>query len=781
MSCRRASRTRRSPRAVGSQWAIPSRRAQCAAHASPAPVALACWALLLLALAVLPSCGGGGGTIVPPPPPPPPPPTPQPLGISTTALPDLVLGASSGFNPSATGGTPPLSWSVAAGNLPPGMTLSSAGFLSGRPASIGSYPVTLEVRDAASATVSRSFTMNVYFPLLYVFPRTLPFAVPGRPFLAAIQARNGKPPYTNWVMRQLPSGFPLPPGITLDSSGVLSGTLSLSASERLYEFIVDVADSSSPPQNLTGVFNFGVANQLTVMSGEMPTAFLGELYRATIWAAGGTEPLTWGLAPGSNLPAGLALDPATGEVSGIPSSIGFHSFGVRVTDSSSPPQTVTNSFSITLNVTAPLVFQGSSTLPDGVVTQSASANFNYGGGHQPYSLRIVSGSLPSGVNLRAIYSFPSVFYDLEGILNGAGTYSFTLEVTDAGSPPCTASKSFTWRINPLLVANLQPTLPEALEGSPYNYVYQVTGGLPPYTWTGGCTTSTFQCSSAGVAFDTATASYFGTPNLPGLIPFNIGLSDSGNPPQQRFSFVTLPVIGLLRPTSTLPPIVVGQPVQIALGTAGGVPPFNWSLVSGSLPAGLSFSSPAGLITGAPTQVESQPITVGLQDSGITYRQSIQQSLTLQIVNAQGRNDSIATATPVSNGLYRASLSPSDSSGVFAPDTDYYRITANTGMTVTIETFAERLNPSAPTDTVIEILDSAGVRLAACNPSGGGNFISPCLSDDDPWIGTTDSKLFLRVPGTPGSGTPVTFYVRVLDWSGDARPDFRYEISITGVN
>jgi hypothetical protein len=43
----------------------------------------------------------------------------------------------------------------------------------------------------------------------------------------------------------------------------------------------------------------------------------------------------------------------------------------------------------------------------------------------------------------------------------------------------------------------------------------------------------------------------------------------------------------------------------------------------------------------------------------------------------------------------------------------------------------------------------------------------------------DSFLRFLVPGTPG--TPVTFYVRVLDWSGDARPDFRYEISISGAN
>jgi hypothetical protein len=53
-------------------------------------------------------------------------------------------------------------------------------------------------------------------------------------------------------------------------------------------------------------------------------------------------------------------------------------------------------------------------------------------------------------------------------------------------------------------------------------------------------------------------------------------------------------------------------------------------------------------------------------------------------------------------------------------------------------------------------------------------------DDDYWDhSTTDSLLFFQVPSSATG--PTTFYVRVLDWRGDARPDLIYQISVSGAN
>lgn len=59
------------------------------------------------------------------------------------------------------GGAVPYSYSITAGALPRPLTLTSSGLVSGAPFHIGTYTFTLEVRDAALATASRSCSMQV--------------------------------------------------------------------------------------------------------------------------------------------------------------------------------------------------------------------------------------------------------------------------------------------------------------------------------------------------------------------------------------------------------------------------------------------------------------------------------------------------------------------------------------------------------------------------------------------------------------------------------------------
>ncbi len=117
-----------------------------------------------------------------------------------------------------------------------------------------------------------------------------------------------------------------------------------------------------------------------------------------------------------------------------------------------------------------------------------------------------------------------------------------------------------------------------------------------------------------------------------------------------------------------------------------------------------------------------------------------------------------------------------------PDSDYYVLTANPGATVTIEIKAQRLNPPSPLDSVLEIVDANNNRPSLCDDPlyyPFGSYTSPCLNDDIPNGKTTDSILILQVPAT--NTGPLTFYAHVLDWRGDARPDFIYTITVTGAN
>lgn len=82
------------------------------------------------------------------------------LAISTTSLPAGAVSRSYSQQLQAQGGTSPYTWSVGTG-LPPGLTLSSSGLISGTPGAQGNYRFTVQVTDSATRTASRSLTLRV--------------------------------------------------------------------------------------------------------------------------------------------------------------------------------------------------------------------------------------------------------------------------------------------------------------------------------------------------------------------------------------------------------------------------------------------------------------------------------------------------------------------------------------------------------------------------------------------------------------------------------------------
>ncbi len=87
--------------------------------------------------------------------------TPAPLEVTTTSLPGATLGSAYSATLAATGGTPPYLWSVTAGSLPPGLSLSSSGTISGTPAVAGTYPVTVQAADSASPRQTATARLSV--------------------------------------------------------------------------------------------------------------------------------------------------------------------------------------------------------------------------------------------------------------------------------------------------------------------------------------------------------------------------------------------------------------------------------------------------------------------------------------------------------------------------------------------------------------------------------------------------------------------------------------------
>ena len=90
--------------------------------------------------------------------------------------------------------------------------------------------------------------------------------------------------------------------------------------------------------NSTFFNDFGMAASIPALSLSCPAAIgtPGSSYGSSLQASGGLSPYTFSISAGT-LPSGLALDPVTGVISGVPGTGGSYTFTGKVTDSSGDP------------------------------------------------------------------------------------------------------------------------------------------------------------------------------------------------------------------------------------------------------------------------------------------------------------------------------------------------------------------------------------------------------------------------------------------------------------
>ncbi|MFA4819089.1 MAG: putative Ig domain-containing protein [Patescibacteria group bacterium] len=159
----------------------------------------------------------------------------DPLVITTTTLPAITATALYNQTLVATGGTTPLTWSLSAGALPAGLTLSSAGVISGLPTIAGTSSFTVRVTDNASVTADQTLSIIVN-PAPVITTTTLPAITATALYNQTLTATGGTAPLT-W---SLLSGT-LPTGLTLSAGGVISGTPTIAGTSS---FTVRVTDNA---------------------------------------------------------------------------------------------------------------------------------------------------------------------------------------------------------------------------------------------------------------------------------------------------------------------------------------------------------------------------------------------------------------------------------------------------------------------------------------------------------------------------------------------------------
>jgi hypothetical protein len=190
----------------------------------------------------------------------------QPLDVVTTALSSAVQHQQYSQKLVAAGGTSPYRWSLAAGSLPSGLTLTTAGEISGAASLAGDATFTVKVTDANNATASQPLSIHVAGAITPVTITTsaVPNGFVAKPYFASLEAAGGLGTYA-WT---LISGQ-LPAGVTLSSAGDVQGTPTTAG---LYTFTAKVQDAANATRYATRSFALTVgANRPPTVSVSVPS------------------------------------------------------------------------------------------------------------------------------------------------------------------------------------------------------------------------------------------------------------------------------------------------------------------------------------------------------------------------------------------------------------------------------------------------------------------------------------------------------------------------------
>ena len=334
---------------------------------------------------------------------------------------------------------------------------------------------------------------------------------------------------------------------------------------------------------------------LSVTTAALPDGEVNTAYSAMLAAAGGTVPYSWSLTSGT-LPAGLALNTATGQISGTPTTSANAALTVSVKDSATPAQSSTANLSLTVAAFGLKIT--TNFLPDGQVGAAYSATLSAAGGTLPYTWSLTSGTLPAGLQLNAA----------TGVISGVPTASsnataLKFSLTDSSSPAGSATVSVTLTIAVVPLVITTTALPDGQTGMAYSTTLTSSGGTGAISWT-----RTAGTLPAGLQLNASTGLISGTPTAAvSQAPLTFAATDSGSPPQTQSAALSLTInpTGItVDVTPRSAGLTVTQTLTLSATTndASGV---SWSVS----PAGGTFS-PAASLGGAKVTFTA-PSTAGV--------------------------------------------------------------------------------------------------------------------------------------------------------------------------
>ena len=657
------------------------------------------------------------------------------------------------------------SWSISP-SLPAGLTFSTTdGTISGTPTELSAnttYTVTA-TNTGGSETANITITVNAVIPSSLDYDPDTYVLTNGTAMTSVTPTVSGGEVVT-WTISAT-----LPAGLTFSTTdGTISGTPTELSTLTTYT-VTATNTGGSDTATVTITVNDVIPSSLDY-SPDSFTLTNGTAMTSVTPTVNGGDVVTWSISPA--LPGGLSFDTSDGTISGTPTELSTSTtYTITATNTGGSD---TDTVTITVNAIVPSSLDydpDSFTLTNGTAMTSVTPTVN-GGDIVTWS---ISPTLPGGLT----------FSTTDGTISGTPTElststTYTVTATNTGGSD-TATVTIT--VNAVIPSSLDydPSTFTLTNGTAMTSVTPTVSGGDVVTW------SISPSLSAGLSFDTTDGTISGTPTeLSTATTYTITATNTGG---SDTATVTITVNAVIPSSLDYSPdsftLTNGTAMTSVTPTVNGGAITSWT-ISATLPAGLTFSTTDGTISGTPTELStSTTYTITATNSGGSDTATV--TITVNAVTPSGldydpdsftltNGTAMTSVTPTVNGgaITSWSISPSLPSGLtfetsngtvwgrptIVSSTTTYTITAtNTGGsdTATVTITVNDVAPSSLTYSPNSFTLTNGTAMTSVTPSvNGGDVTSWTISATLP-AGLTFSTTDGTISGTPTELSTATTY------------------------
>ena len=431
----------------------------------------------------------------------------------------------------------------------------------------------------------------------------------------------------------------LPAGLNLDPSfGLISGTptvpgtytLSVGAanligigSSTTVTLVINAA-AGTPQISNTGGSNSSALSRGGVSEDGIPTASgtVGAAFTYQIQATG--TPTSYGA---TNLPAGLAVNPTTGVITGIPTTAG--TFTAQV--SASNGIGIGASTNLVITISPPAAAPTVTSAPTSTGTAGTAYSYQMAASNTPTSYN--AAGLPAGLSLNSSTGL------ISGTATVPGVYTVSLSANNASGTGPVLSLTLTVGAAAGAPAITSVSTASGTVGAAFT-AYQVTASNGPITAYSAINLP------AGLAIDPVAGAITGTPSTAGTFTATLIATNAAGPSSPFALVVTV------APAATSSTVTSATTAGTTVGTA-----FTYQIAATNsptsynvtgLPTGLTVNPITGLITGSVAAAGSYPVTISVNNAtgtGATF------TLTISILNpaAYARLTNLSARSYVSGG------------------------------------------------------------------------------------------------------------------------------------